>query len=204
MTEYAIWRLTAADAEPAGHLLTRAFIDEPLFVAALPDCGQRARLCPPLFTANIRYAVHYGEAWAAGTTRGEMLGVLYWLAMPEATLTPEVSRSFGFEVITADWGGALETIVAVENQGIAAIPNLPAHWRYLQMVGVEPACQGRGVGSALLRHVVADAAGLPLCLVTDRSQNVPLYNRTGFVLVAQGTTADGAVPWWSFRTPEML
>jgi GNAT superfamily N-acetyltransferase len=197
------WRLTEADAEEAGALLARAFVDEPIFVAALPDRAERARLCPPLFALNVRYARRFGEAWAAGAEPGAMRGGLCWVAMPEAAMTPELAQELGFDAVVRDWGGALDRVEALEEQAMAAITDLPARWRYLPVVGVEPAWQGRGLGSALLRQAVAAAAAAatPLCLVTDRPQTLPLYRRAGFELVADGAAAEGAVPWWALRTP---
>jgi GNAT superfamily N-acetyltransferase len=203
MVDYPVWRLVDTDAEEAGALLTRAFIDEPIFVAACRDRAVRQRLCPPLFSTNIRHACRFGEAWATGAEPGAMQGVLYWITMPEGDLGPERAEEFGYSAIFTDWGGALERVVTLEEAGIAAITDLPASWRYLEMIGVEPATQGRGLGTALLRKAVADAemAGVPLALVTDRSANVPLYQRVGFVLMAHGIAEDTGVAWWAFRTP---
>ncbi|MEJ0064846.1 MAG: GNAT family N-acetyltransferase [Caulobacteraceae bacterium] len=61
---------------------------------------------------------------------------------------------------------------------------------YLWFLGVAPAAQGRGVGSALLRAANArhDTAGLPAYLETGTARNVALYERHGFQgdLRAQG------------------
>ncbi len=203
MADYPIWQLTEAEAGEAGALLARAFVDEPIFVAACPERSQRERLCPPLFSTNILHACRFGEAWATGIEPGAMLGVLYWTAMPDGDVGPERAKEFGYDTIFTDWGGTLERVVQLEEEGIAAMTDLPAAWRYLQMVGAEPAWRGRGLGSALLRHAVAaaEAAAVPLALVTDRDENVPLYQRVGFRLVAQGVARDTGVPWWAFRTP---
>jgi GNAT superfamily N-acetyltransferase len=203
VAEYPIWQLTDADGDEAGALLARAFVDEPIFVAACPDRSQRARLCPSLFATNIWHACRFGQAWAAGVKPEAMQGVLYWTDMPEGDIGPERAKEFGYDAIFADWGGALEKVVALEEAGIAAITDLPASWRYLQMIGVEPAWQGRGLGTALLRHAVveAEAAGTALALVTERVDNVPLYQRVGLLLAGQGVAKDTTVPWWAFRTP---
>ncbi|TDE56714.1 N-acetyltransferase [Nonomuraea mesophila] len=54
---------------------------------------------------------------------------------------------------------------------------------YLQFLGVHPACQGKGAGSALLARGLAraDAAGLPAYLEASGQANQRLYERHGFV-----------------------
>ncbi|MFL5295056.1 MAG: GNAT family N-acetyltransferase [Phenylobacterium sp.] len=65
------------------------------------------------------------------------------------------------------------------------------HW-YLSMLGVDPARQGRGLGSALLRHTLAicDSEGLPAYLESSNPKNVPLYERFGFEVIGQIQPAD--------------
>jgi len=55
------------------------------------------------------------------------------------------------------------------------------HW-YLWTVGVDPRRQGRGIGSALLKHRLAqvDAEGATAYLESSDPRNVPLYERHGF------------------------
>ena len=59
----------------------------------------------------------------------------------------------------------------------------PAHdcW-YLPMIGVDPSCQGRGYGSALLRYALqtCDRDGVHAYLESSNPRNVPLYERHGF------------------------
>jgi len=55
------------------------------------------------------------------------------------------------------------------------------HW-YLSMLGVDPARQGRGLGSALLKHTLksVDAQQAVAYLESSNPKNVPLYERHGF------------------------
>lgn len=59
-------------------------------------------------------------------------------------------------------------------------PTAP-HW-YLWTLGVDPRRQGRGVGSALLKHRLAqiDAEGATAYLEASDPKNVPFYERHGF------------------------
>ena len=67
------------------------------------------------------------------------------------------------------------------------------HW-YLPLIGVDPARQGQGVGSALMRHALAacDRDKLPAYLESTNPQNIPLYERHGFQLL--GTIQAGSSP----------
>jgi ribosomal protein S18 acetylase RimI-like enzyme len=65
------------------------------------------------------------------------------------------------------------------------------HW-YLPLIGVEPAFQRQGMGSALIRPVLeeCDAAGLPAYLEATSPRNRSLYERLGFETVAVIEVAD--------------
>ena len=58
---------------------------------------------------------------------------------------------------------------------------------YLPLIGVDPVCQGRGYGSALLRHALerCDRDGLPAYLESSNPRNIPLYERHGFVAIGR-------------------
>jgi ribosomal protein S18 acetylase RimI-like enzyme len=58
------------------------------------------------------------------------------------------------------------------------------HW-HLVMLGVDPACQGRGLGSVLLRADLerCDEAGAPAFLENSNPRNTPLYVRHGFEVI---------------------
>jgi ribosomal protein S18 acetylase RimI-like enzyme len=70
---------------------------------------------------------------------------------------------------------------------------------YLWFLGVAPAAQGRGVGSALLRAANArhDAAGLPAYLETGTTRNVALYERHGFKVISEHRARADAPNMWS-------
>jgi ribosomal protein S18 acetylase RimI-like enzyme len=55
------------------------------------------------------------------------------------------------------------------------------HW-YLAFVGCDPACQGQGLGAALLKEGLraCDAQGMPAYLESSSPRNIPLYERHGF------------------------
>jgi GNAT superfamily N-acetyltransferase len=66
-----------------------------------------------------------------------------------------------------------------------------AHW-HLPLIGVDPAHQGKGIGSALLSHVLnlCDALKVPAYLEATSPRNVPLYEPHGFEKVGSIQVAD--------------
>ena len=69
---------------------------------------------------------------------------------------------------------------------------------YLPLIGVDPTCQGRGYGSALLRHALegCDRDGTPAYLESSNPRNIPLYQRHGFEIIGsiQAGTSPAVVP----------
>jgi GNAT superfamily N-acetyltransferase len=74
------------------------------------------------------------------------------------------------------------------------------HWR-VELVGVEPALQGRGIGGKLMEAVLrqVDAAGEPAYLETDTPDNVAFYQRRGFAVIAE-QEALGVGNWYMERS----
>ena len=65
---------------------------------------------------------------------------------------------------------------------------------FLPLIGVDPARQGRGYGSALLRHALerCDGDNVPAYLESSNPRNVPLYERHGFRVL--GSIQSGSSP----------
>ena len=58
---------------------------------------------------------------------------------------------------------------------------------YLPLIGVDPAHQGRGLGSMMLKHAlnIIDEKGLPAFLESSNPANISLYERHGFEVVGR-------------------
>ena len=114
-------------------------------------------------------------------------GAAVWLP-PGATFTPEDDARFETALVTA--AAPTSSAPVSSPRRWAVHPSDPHH--YLMLLGVVPARQGTGVGSALLRAVldIADAAGEPAYLEATTPQNRALYERHGFEVTRELRAAD--------------
>jgi GNAT superfamily N-acetyltransferase len=66
-----------------------------------------------------------------------------------------------------------------------------AHW-HLPLIGVHPAHQGKGIGAALLLHVLnaCDDQKALVYLEATSPRNVPFYERHGFAALGSIQVAD--------------
>lgn len=195
-----IRQLRDADADVAGAVLARAFLDSPTFVAAVPDPARRERLCAPLFIFNLRHACRFGEAWALQDPEGAVVAAAYTVDRPEPPLTPELAVDLGFTALGREWAPELDRLGALEAAAARHLETLPEPWRYLGAIGVEPRLQRQGLGGILLAHLLARAGALAVGLVTDHAEAVPFYERAGFAVAWSGTPTPGGPTFWTMRT----
>jgi ribosomal protein S18 acetylase RimI-like enzyme len=83
-----------------------------------------------------------------------------------------------------------------------AVPSAP-HW-YLPFIGVDPARQGLGLGSLLLQPGLsrAEQDGVECRLSALQPRAVPLYQRYGFEIAAEGDVP--AHFWYMRRRPHRI
>lgn len=183
----------------AAAVLARAFHGSPNFVDLFPDVRVRARVLPRVFAAGCRDALRAGRVDAA-VRDGAVVGVAVWLpphgfpltAGRQLRLLPDTLR------VLALAPGAVGRLTRFDAALARHHPDQP-YW-YLEAVGVDPAAQGAGIGTALLRPGLerADRAGLRCYLETATEANVAWYRRLGFVVVEQRVTlVPGGPPNWT-------
>jgi ribosomal protein S18 acetylase RimI-like enzyme len=197
-----VWQLAEKETGLAGAVLGRAFERDPMFLAALPDPGQRAEMCRALFTANVRHALRYGEVLATGPSPDDIRGVAYWVARPEPEISAAESAELGYPPIEERWGEALAMLGAMEAAAVEPLISLAEPWRYLAGIGVDPAHQGQGHGTALVRRIVADArgAGMRCGLATATAVNARLYERCGFQTINHIPDLGNNLSGWTMLT----
>ena len=180
-------RLGRDDRDAAVAALTVAFAGDPVirWVLSAPDAY--LRVWGPFIDAFA------GDAFERGTAFGidACSAVALWLppgAESDGEAMQELMSDGSDESIGDDLEGVFEQMEAFH-------PSFE-HW-YLPLIGVDPLAQGRGLGSALMRHVLAevDAAGLPSYLEATSARNRALYERHGYEpigLIQHG----GSPPMW--------
>ncbi|MGL3821015.1 GNAT family N-acetyltransferase [Sphingopyxis sp. R3-92] len=176
--------------------LAQAFQTDPALSWILPDAAHRARALRSLFRILVPADVRAGIALRASADEAAAL----WRAPGQAHGgTMEFLRTV--IPLVATFGTALP-------RGLKAQAGIDAHrpkgrfW-YLHYVGVRPEHQGKGHGGRIIRAqtAVADAEGLPCWLETATPENVPLYERLGFVTQVEWDVPGGGPHFWGMMRP---
>lgn len=191
--------VTAADVPALGDTLARAFDDDPIFGAILPDVAHRRRALPALFREWIR-RLHLHRADASFTT-DDCGGAALWsppgqwhiALLQQALMAPKMIGALRGRTLVA-----LRTLLAIESLH----PKEPAHW-YLRVVGCDPSRQGQGIGAALLRPMLerCDAEEIGAYLESSNEKNITFYRRHGFEVVRELTTPVGPKAFLMWRDP---
>ncbi|WP_296598271.1 GNAT family N-acetyltransferase [Phenylobacterium sp.] len=130
---------------------------------------------PPFVMAMGGRGLEHGTAFVAE----DAAAVSLWL---QACVEPDLETMLGVlaGVITPEKG---EVLAKVGEQIRSHHPAGP-HW-YLAAVGVDPARQGEGLGSAMIKEGLrlCDQQGLPAYLESSNPRNIPLYERHGFEVI---------------------
>ena len=188
---------TASDVKPISTSLARAFEDDPVWEFLVPAAGNRLRRCEVIFSTMLRVQ-HVPHA--ACYTDPDLVGAAIWDPPRHWRMTPSqlVRGTVGFaRGFRSDMVRALRTLAAVERQH----PRTPHY--YLAILGTDPAHQGKGVGSALLRPVLerCDDTGIGAYLESSKESNILFYRRHGFEVTGEIALPGGPKVWPMWRDP---
>lgn len=188
MPAQSIRTATPADADVLGHIIGRAFAEDPVNLWALCDAptidatfhGLAVRHYVPLGVSTI--ADGGGALWLAPGQKKE-LSVGDTLALARILIGGAGLR-FALRAEKLD-----RTLCRLR-------PKAPHH--YLFALGVDKQRRGQGLGEALLRDRLtkADADGLGAYLENSNPRNTPLYERVGFRVVETLEVGGGCPPLW--------
>ena len=198
MSDDSVLALREEEIGEAATVIARAFDEDALTVHLYPDPAARRRLAPLMFDAIVRYDWLFG----AVDRMAGLAAVATWLKPGEASETAERLAAAGFDDLPEEIPlERLDAFFRVAGDAHShAVPE--PHW-YLRLIGVDPAHQGAGLGSALLRHGLerADASGHPCFLETFEQRNLPFYIRHGFELVIDEEEPSTGIHIWGFHRP---
>lgn len=166
-----------ADRDHALATITLAFSTDPMSRWAWPSA-------PSYFSVSFEFIMAFGgAAFHHGTAdiSGDFAGVALWLPPgiePDRTRLTEICVATCPPQVLEELGPLMEQVAALK-------PTEP-HW-YLPMIGVDPAYQGCGHGSALLAHAGErfDREGALAVLESSHPRNIPLYERYGFRVLGE-------------------
>jgi ribosomal protein S18 acetylase RimI-like enzyme len=192
-------RATDTDHPDVARLLSAGFADDPVFEWMIPDRATRARCLTPFFSAFAGAVARRGEIHLAGAD-GVGHAVALWAPPGVAAVAPEDDSRF-VEQVAGILGEHMDRFGVAMAAFDTVHPHEPA-W-YLPCLAVEPAHQGRGLGSVLLRAVLdrADAAGDAAYLEATSRRNRALYERHGFRHLADIPLPDGPTVYAMWRRP---
>jgi GNAT superfamily N-acetyltransferase len=196
-------RLATTDEIPElAAVLARAFAHDPFYAWIAGDAPERGQRMQDGWSGILRF----GSAHLAHTyTTDDRAGVAIWL--PPGQRGPSLLdslRQMPALARLAGWGRLRkvgDAMAALEEHRRRHVPK--PHF-YLSALGVEPARQGEGIGTALVEPVLdhCDRTGTPAYLETAVARNVLLYERLRFNVVEEidlpGTDIHG---WLMIRRP---
>jgi len=187
-------QVAASDGDLVAATLARAFFDDPVMMFMIPDAQVRRAKLPRIFKVLLKLALPHG---ICHVTEGYECATLWrppgaWhMSMWDYVVNgPELLGIFASNIFTVL--GTMDRIEKVH-------PKTP-HF-YLQVIGTDPAKQGKGFASAIMRHqlAVSDAAAMPCYLESSKDTNLPIYRSFGFEVTGEIKIPDGPTLWPMWR-----
>jgi ribosomal protein S18 acetylase RimI-like enzyme len=186
----------AGEAPRIASVLARAFYDDPVFRWAYPKDDERLERLPGIFAAFTEAMAHHDEIYVAGDVTGAAL----WAPPGREAVDEDHAATFE-EQLAAAAGRDAERLFEVASLVEEHHPD--GSFYFLFFLGVDPASQGRGLGSTLLGDALrrCDAEGERAYLDATSPQNKRLYERYGFVAGPSYAPAGGPPLWPMWREP---
>lgn len=185
--------VAALTRHTAVRILVLAFADDAVVRWFWPDAGR-------YLDSFAEAATIFGAAaFAAGTAdrSPDDTGAALWVP-PNSPIDDDAVADLIVRSVESD---RHEAVFSFLGQMEEFHPDEP-HW-YLPVIGVDPRHRGKGIGSALLRSALArvDADGLGAYLEATSPRNRALYERHGFVVQGEISSADSPPLWPMWRAP---
>jgi GNAT superfamily N-acetyltransferase len=184
MAKPVIKTVTPSNADHAIGTVVLAFSADPIARWFYPDPHQYLLYLPTFVRAFAGKAFEHKSAYQINGYSGAALWLPPGIHPDENALVPFLRRTIPEE--------HQQEVFAFIDQMDSSHPAEP-HW-YLPMIGVDPAKQGNGYGSALLKRALerCDGEGKLAYLESSSPKSIPLYQRHGFELL--GTIQVGSSP----------
>jgi ribosomal protein S18 acetylase RimI-like enzyme len=184
-----------SDAERISQTLARAFFDDPLICFLLADERTRPQKMPRLFKLLFKLGLPHGACDVTGGYEAVALwrppGKWHIPFYQYITNGPAFLGVFG----PGKGLRAMSVMDVIEKRH----PKEPHY--YLQVLGTDPAKQGKGYGGVAIRRqlAVADAAHMPCYLESSKESNIPIYRSFGFEVTGEIKVPNGPTLWPMWR-----
>lgn len=183
-----------SEADRFAATLTLALCADPVVRWAMPDANQHMNTLMPLVGAfGGDAAMDQGTAYVIGDFKGAII----WLAPGVHTNDDELGEIFAKNLDEPHLSEVYSLFEAMADYH----PSEP-HW-YLPLIGVDPAYQRQGLGSALLHHAVAvcDETRTLAYLESTSPASLSLYQRHGFEVIGEIVAASSPPMFPMVRKP---
>jgi ribosomal protein S18 acetylase RimI-like enzyme len=179
-------RLTLKERDAATAVLGRAFAEYELLRYYFHDEEQRRAVADTFCFIALSVCLKYGEVYASSE---KLEGVAAWLPPGKAPfggwqIIRSVPLSILFRFARQGAGRMWAYGRYIDNVHRKLVPY--PHW-YLQIIGVDPAYQGQGFSSRLVRPVLEriDRERMPCFLETNNKKNAAIYRRFEFEVISE-------------------
>lgn len=190
-------KATINDVSWLAQTLGRAFEDDPVFGWILPDDRSRLDRLTKLHALELQHVfLPHDSVW----TTPDRAGAAVW-APPGKWRVKTSDELRHLPSLISALGRRLPTALRLLEHVAKVHPSEP-HW-YLAVLGTEPAHQGKGVGSALLKPILdrCDAELVPAYLESSKEANIAFYRRHGFEVRDELRFPGGPTVWPMWRDP---
>lgn len=166
-----------SDESKVINTLTLAFSSDPMARWSLSDPGTYLSIFPKMAKAFGGNAFTKKSAYVADGFGGAAL----WLAPGEESDGETLKR-----LLDENANESIKDDMTVIFEKMQQFHPIEPHW-YLPMIGVDPAHQGGGLGSALMTEALkaVDREGMIAYLESSNPKNIPLYERHGFEVIGE-------------------
>jgi ribosomal protein S18 acetylase RimI-like enzyme len=204
---WTVRTLQRRDIYATAQLLADTFLENPTYVFMHPRASTRAWDLERFFVRNLSWRADLGLTWVVVDARDRVWG--------SATLEPPGGVPHSLGRMLRHW-----VLPSLKEQGARTVARIArtdaafvrtyrelggseAYW-HVHAVAIDESLRGRGLGTRLLRHLLARldadprAGAAPVLLSTQRERNVQLYARVGFELLRSQTFL-GFRSWFMHR-----
>lgn len=203
MPDIKIRRARPDDAAQVAALVGTAFAPLKAVSWLLPEPSVRPRVMAADFLILVEHALKHGHVDLVDQVdqvdqevdQGQAAAV--WLDRTTEVPEPD-DYDNRLKAACGEWVDRFRTLDALFEENHPEEPH-----QHLALLAVMPSRQGRGLGSALLRHhhAALDAMGTPAYLEASSPQSRDLYLRHGYELREAFALPDGTKFWPMWRPP---